>query len=133
MPGPKPGRHLSELSVDTFFEGIEQVGGRMDFAVVFDFLVTLNRHFLTVLEGELVVGVLKILVLNQNTLEGFRIETEGGTALQALFCGVQINILEVFVWIVSRYVRCLGDRRVYPLLSGRLDINVLLRSNVVCG
>src|SRR5690606_13134906 len=71
--------------------------------------------------------------LHQHALEGGRVEAEGGAALQALFVGVAVDVLEVLVRVVRGDVGGLGDGRVHPLLRGGLDIDVLGRGDVVGG
>src|SRR3546814_9237495 len=72
-------------------------------------------------------------LLHQHALEGGRVEAEGGAALEALFVGVAVDVLEVLVRVVGGDVGGLGDRAVDPLLRGGLDVDVLGRGDVVGG
>src|SRR5690606_37849881 len=123
----------SELSVIALFEGVEQVGGGVQLAVVLDLLVALDLDHAAVLQLEPVQGVRQVLLLDQHALEGGRVEAERGAALQALLVGVAVDVLEVLVGVVGRDVGGLRDRGVHPLLGGGLDVHVLLRGDVVGG
>ena len=70
----------SELSVVAFFEGVEEVGGGMNFAVVFDLVVTLEVDATAVFQSELIGGFFQILLFDKYALEGFWIEAERGAA-----------------------------------------------------
>src|SRR5690554_6491129 len=74
----------SELAVVAFLEGVEEVGGAVQLAVVLDLFVALELDHAAVLELETVGGVLQVLLLDQHALEGGRVEAERGAALQAL-------------------------------------------------
>ena len=74
----------SEFAVVAFFERVEQVGGGVGFAVVFDLFVALGFDHGTVFELEAVAGVFQIRLLDQHALEGGRIEAERGAAFQPL-------------------------------------------------
>src|SRR6185437_2415791 len=123
----------SELAVVTLFQGIEQVGGGVGFAVVFDFLVALHLDHAAVFQLEAVGGVGKVGVLHQHALEGGRVEAEGGAALQAFLVGVEVDVLEVLVRIIRRHVGGLGDGRIHPFLRGGLHVHVLHRADLVGG
>src|SRR5690606_32472910 len=84
----------SELAVVTLFQGIVEVGGGMDFAVVLDLLVALGLDYRAVFQRELVGGVLEILLGHQYALEGFRVEAEGGAAFETLVVGIKVDALE---------------------------------------
>src|SRR3546814_1465704 len=99
-------------------------------AVVFDRLVARDFHHGAVVELEAVGGVGKVGLLHQHALEGGRVEAEGGAALEALFVGVAVDVLEVLVRVVGGDVGGLGDRAVDPLLRGGLDVDVLGRGDV---
>ena len=60
-----------------------------------------------------------------------RVEAKGRATLQSFGVGVLIDVLELFVGIVRGYVRGFRNRRIHPLLRGRLDIHVLLRRDVL--
>src|SRR5690606_33639249 len=116
----------SELAVVALFQGIVEVGGGVDLAVVFDLLVALGIDDLAVLQREAVRGVLEVLLGYQYALEGFRIGAEGGAPLEALVVGIKVDALEILVVVVGRYVDGLGDGAVDPLLRRSLDIHVCL-------
>ena len=79
----------------------------MCLAVVFYFLITLHTDNRTIVQCELIFGIFKIDVLDQNTLKIFRIEAERRTALESLIVGVHIDILEFLKrkirWHISRF------------------------------
>src|SRR6185312_13612066 len=126
-------RMASELAVVTFLDGVVQIRGAVDLAVVLDLLIPLGLDLGAILEGEHVRGVLEIVFLHQHALEGLRIEAEGGAALQPLLVRVEIDVLELLVLVVGRHIRRLGDRGVDPLLRGSLDVHVLPRSDLIRG
>src|SRR3546814_7132431 len=134
-PLPSQGREQggSEFAVIPFLQGVEQVGGGVHLAVVFDLLVARDFHHGAVVELEAVGGVGKVGLLHQHALEGGGVEAEGGAALQALFVGVAVDVLEVLVRVVGGDVGGLGDRGVHPLLGGGLDVDVFGRGDVVGG
>src|SRR3546814_3545545 len=111
----------SEFAVVTLFQGVEQVGGGVHLAVVFDLLVALDFHHGAVVELEAVGGVGKVGLLDQHALEGGGVEAEGGAALESFLVGVAVDVLEVLVRVVGGDVGGLGDRAVDPLLRGGLD------------
>src|SRR5207342_1201438 len=84
-------RSTSELAVVTLFQRIEQVGGGVHLAVVFDLLVALDLDHAAVFEFEAVGGVLEIGFLHQHALERGGVEAEGGAALEALLVGVAVD------------------------------------------
>ncbi|MNR61737.1 hypothetical protein D3C85_1835650 [compost metagenome] len=55
----------------------------MQLPIVFDLFVTLGGDDGAILQGELVTGVLQILLLHQDPLEGGRVEAEGSATLEA--------------------------------------------------
>src|SRR5690606_25680625 len=72
----------SELAVIALLEGVEQVGGGVDLAVVLHLLVAAELDGAAVLQLEPVGGVGQVRLLHQHALEGGRVEAEGGAALQ---------------------------------------------------
>src|ERR1700730_8722921 len=122
---------ISELPVVAFFQGIEQIRRGVHLAVIFDLLIPARFDFRAVFQREYVSGVLEIVLLDQNTLERFRIEAKRGAALQALFEGVQVDVLEILILVIGGDVRGLGDGGVHPQLRGRLNVDMLLRADVV--
>src|SRR5690606_25292759 len=88
-----------ELAVIAFLECIEQIGRGVRFAIVLDLFIALDLHHGTVLELEAVGGVGQIMLLHQHSLEGRRVEAEGGAPLQSLAVGVGVDVLEVFVGV----------------------------------
>src|SRR5690606_37603377 len=123
----------SELAVVAFLEGIEQVGGGVGLAVVFDLLVALDLHHRAVFQLEAVQGVLQVLLLHQHALEGGRVEAARGAPREALLVGVAVDVLELLVRVVRGHVGGLGDGAVHPLLGGGLHVHVLLGRDVVGG
>ena len=103
----------------------------MNLAVVFDFLTALQLHHASIFQLELVGGVVQILFLDQHTLKSFRVEAEGGTALQALLVGILINPLELLERILGGHIRCLGNGRIHPLLRSGLDILCGMASGLI--
>src|SRR3954463_13120330 len=89
---PDPEQPILELTVVTFLEGVEQIGGGMCFAVVFDLVVALGLDYGTVFELEAVEGIFQIRLLDQHALEGGRVEAEGGAAFQPLLVGVAVDV-----------------------------------------
>src|SRR5262249_50038586 len=87
----------SEFAVVAFFERVEQVRRGVRLAVVLDLFVAFDFHHGTVFELEAVGGVLQIMLLDQYSLEGRRIEAERGAPFETLLVGVAIDVLEVFV------------------------------------
>src|SRR5580692_2195069 len=77
---------------------------------VLDLLVATHFDHRAVLERELVERVLQVLFLHQHALKRFRIEAEGGAALQALLVCIQIDVLELRVGKIRRHVRRLRNR-----------------------
>src|SRR5881398_2580583 len=73
--------HASQAPVIPVLDRIEQVGRGVDLAVVVDLVVTAGLEHRPVVEREPVDGVLEVLLLHQNALEGFGIEAESGAAL----------------------------------------------------
>src|SRR3546814_9437647 len=73
----------SEFAVIPFLQGVEQVGGGVHLAVVFDLLVARDFHHGAVVELEAVGGVGTVGFLDQHALEGSRVEAAGGAALQS--------------------------------------------------
>src|SRR5690606_16152372 len=96
-PGSDGEEEPAELAVIAFLQGVEQVGGGVDLAVVLDLLVALDLQHAAVLELEAVGGVGQVGFLHQHALEGGRVEAEGGAALQPLLVGVAVDVLEVLV------------------------------------
>src|SRR3569623_1980128 len=123
----------SEFTVIAFFQGIVEIGGCVDFAVILDLLVTLELDGRAVVESNAVGGVLEIALHDQYALESLGIEAKRGAALQALFVGIKINIFELFVGVIGRDVGGLGNGRVHPALRGGLDFDVFLRINFIGG
>src|SRR5688572_5978474 len=68
---------LLELAVIAFLERIEEIGGGVLLAVVFNLLVAAHFDLGTILEREHIGGVLKVVFLHQYALECFGIEAEG--------------------------------------------------------
>src|SRR5712672_358529 len=122
---------ISELPVVAFFQGIEEIRRGVHFAVIFDLLIPARLDFGAVFQREYVGGVLEIVLFDQNTLECLRIEAKRGAALQALFEGVQVDVLEILVLVIGGNVRGLGDGRVHPQLGRRLNVDMFLRADVV--
>src|SRR6266853_143174 len=79
----------SVLSEIALFQAIVEIGCRVQFAVIFDFLIASRFYYRPVLERELVERVLQVLLLHQYALERFRIEAKRGTALKALLMCIQ--------------------------------------------
>src|SRR5688500_14831872 len=77
----------SELPVVAFFQRVEEVRGGVPLAVVLDLFIAPQRHLAAVVQRERISGVLQILFLHQHALERFRVEAEGGAALQPLVVG----------------------------------------------
>src|SRR5437870_10620410 len=102
--------HASQAPVIPVLDRIEQVGRGVDLAVVVDLLVTAGLEHRPVVEREPVDGVLEVLLLHQNALEGFGIEAESGAALQPLLVCIQIDVLELLVGEIRRHVRRLRNR-----------------------
>src|SRR3546814_10673031 len=73
----------SEFAVIPFLQGVEQVGGGVHLAVVFDLLVARDFHHGAVVELEAVGGVGKVGFLDQHAMDGSRVEAEGGAALRS--------------------------------------------------
>src|SRR6202045_2807832 len=90
--------------------GVKQICRRVDLAVVIDLLIATHFDHRAVLERELVERVLQVLFLHQHALERFRIEAEGGAALQPLLMCIQIDVLELRVGEIRRHVRRLRNR-----------------------
>src|SRR5450631_2559415 len=122
---------MSELPVIAFFQGIEEIRRGVHFAVIFDLLIPARLDLSAVFEREYVGGVLEIVLLDQNPLECFRVEAKRGAALQALFEGIQVDILEILVLVIGWDVRRLGDGRVHPQLGRRLNVDMFFRPYVV--
>ena len=59
----------SELTVITFFEGVVEIGGGVDLAVIFDLFITLQLDDLTIFKRELIAGLFQVTVFNQYALE----------------------------------------------------------------
>src|SRR5208337_278447 len=121
---------MSELPVVTFFQRIEKIRGGVHFTVVFDLLIAARLDFGTVLERENVSSVLEIFLFDQNALERFRIEAKRRAALESLFKGIEVNVLETFVLVIGGDVRRLRDGRIHPELRGSLNIDVFFRSDI---
>src|SRR6266403_130542 len=102
--------NASHAPVVPVLDRIEQIGGGVDLAVVIDLLIATHFDHRPVLERELVERVLQVLFLHQHALERFRIEAEGGAALQALLMCIQIDVLELRVGEIRRHVRRLRNR-----------------------
>src|ERR1700686_3241402 len=100
----------SHAPVVPVLDRIEQIGGGVDLAVVIDLLVATHFDHRAVLERELVERVLQVLFLHQHALKRFRIEAEGGAALQALLMCIQIDVFELRVGEIRRHVRRLRNR-----------------------
>src|SRR3546814_13454464 len=81
----------SEFAVVTLFQGVEQVGGGVHLAVVFDLLVAWDFHHGAVVELEAVGGVGKVGLLDQHALEGGGVEADGGAALESFLVGVAVG------------------------------------------
>src|SRR2546421_7865961 len=84
----------SVLSEIALFQAIVEIGCRVQFAVIFDFLIASRFYYRPVLERELIDRVLEVLFFHEYALERFRVEAEGGTALQALLMCIQIDVFE---------------------------------------
>src|SRR5690606_27135571 len=123
----------SELAVIAFLERVIQVRSGVLFTVVLNLVAALGFHHGAVIQLEAIGGVGQVLFLHQHPLEGLGVEAEGGALLEPLVIGVQVDILEILVGIISGYVGRLGDRRVDPFLRGRLHIHVLGRGHLVGG
>ena len=76
----------------------------MDFAIVFDLFVAFYLDDLIILEHEAIGGIPQILFFNQHALKSLGIKTECGTALQPLFVGIAVDILEIFIGIIGRHI-----------------------------
>src|SRR5882762_8920763 len=100
----------SHAPVVPVLDRIEQIGGGVDLAVVVDLLVATHFDHRAVLERELVERVLQVLFLHQHALKRFRIEAEGGAALQPLLMCIQIDVFELRVGKIRRHVRRLRNR-----------------------
>src|SRR5258705_11162121 len=74
----------SEFSVVALFEGIEQVRGRVHFAVVLDFVVALGFDRRAVLQREPIRGVLQVLLFDEPALERLGVEPDRGSPFQPL-------------------------------------------------
>src|SRR5690606_8470874 len=85
----------SILAVCSFLQGVKQVCCRVNLAIVLDLLVTFHANRAAIFQSELVGGVFQVLVLDQYALEGFRVEAEGGAALESLLVGVHVDVLEL--------------------------------------
>src|SRR5690606_40341495 len=94
----------------------------MVFAVVLYLFIALQGDFAAIVQGELIQGILKVLLFNQHALERLRVEAESGATLKAHVVGVQVDALEVLVLEVLRYVGGLGNGGINQLLSGSLKI-----------
>ena len=123
----------SILSVGAFFKRVKQVGGVVDFAVVLYLFVALEGDLAAVVQGELVQRVFQVLLFDQNALESFRVEAEGGATLQAHVVGVKVDALEILIVEVCRNVGRFGNRGIHPLLGSSLDVDVLRRRYVIGG
>src|ERR1700691_4188326 len=96
----------------------------MHFAVVLDLLIASRLDFRPILQGEDVGGVLQVVLFDQNTLEGFRIEAECRTALETLVIGVHVDILEILVLVIGGHICGLRYRRPQmcpPITSTRIS------------
>src|SRR3984957_34208 len=105
----------------------------MHFAVVLDLLIASRLDFRPILQGEDVGGVLQVVLFDQNTLEGFRIEAECRTALETLVIGVHVDILEILVLVIGGHIRGLRYRRVDPQLRRGLNVHMFLGADVIGG
>ena len=105
----------------------------MSLAVVLDLLVALDLDFRAILQHEPIAGIRQILLLHQHALERLGVEAEGGAALELLFIGVEINVLEILVGEIGGDIRRLGDAGIHPLLCSGLNIHMLARRHVVGG
>src|SRR5262245_24004305 len=123
----------SKAAVIAFLERVIQVGGGVDLAVVFDFLVAPQHDHGAVLEDELVVRVLEVVLLDQHALVRLGIEAEGRAALQAFLVREEVDVLEVVVAEIGGHVGGLRDRGVDPLLRRSLDLDVLARADALRG
>ena len=105
----------------------------MHFAVVFDLFVALDLDKAAVFQLEAVERAFEVGFLHQHALEGGGVEAESGAALEALFVGVAVDVLEVFVRVVGGDVGGLGDGAVDPALGGGLHVDVFFGADVVGG
>ena len=78
----------------------------MQFTVVLDLLVTLERDFTAVFESEGIFRTLEVRILYEYALEVLGIEPECCTTFEPLLVGLQINVLELVVcevcWHIGR-------------------------------
>src|ERR1700674_5910065 len=105
----------------------------MHLTVVLDLLIASRLDLRAVLEREYVGRILQVVLFDQNTLEGFRIESKRRAALEPLLIGVHVDVFEVLVLVVGGYIRRLRYRGIDPELRRGLNIHMLLRSDVVRG
>ena len=52
----------------------------MCFAVILNFFITSNFYNLAIFQGKRVLGVFQILILDQNPLEDFRVESKSSAS-----------------------------------------------------
>ncbi len=78
----------------------------MDLAIIFDLIITFGLNHCAIFQGKFVCCIGQVFLFNQNTLECLGVEAEGGATFQTLFIGIEIDVLELFVIKVGRYVGC---------------------------
>src|SRR5690606_27732043 len=121
----------SELAVVAFLQRVEQVRGGVHLTVVLDLLVASRLDDRAVLEREAIRRAFQILLLHEHALERLGVEPERRAAFEPLLVRVEVDVLEILVRVIRRHVRRLRDRGVDPLLCRGLDVDVLLRRDVV--
>jgi len=84
---------ILEFAVVAFFKCVVEVCCGMSFSVILDLLIALARDRAAVFQRKLVRRVLKIRLLNQDSLKRLGIESKSGASFQAFLVCIQIDIL----------------------------------------